>query len=240
MTLHWRKPEGKIRLPTRFGALMQARRHDTVGPSLGGLARTASQTLALGALLIAAPTLGAQATPATTAAPAAGAAAGAPAGRAPDVGDMAPDFTLPAASAGQVLAKPLKLSDYRGKTVVLAFFPKARTSGCTHQMEAYRDRYATLFHGGKDVTLIAISADDAATQASWAADEKFPFVFASDAGGAVGTKYGTYSGEYKMDMRTLYIVGADGKITYVARPFKEMVETAYTDLGAALDKTKGQ
>jgi peroxiredoxin Q/BCP len=159
---------------------------------------------------------------------------------APDVGDMAPDFTLPAASAGQVLTKPFKLSDYRGKTVVLAFFPKARTSGCTHQMEAYRDRYATLFHGGKDVTLIAISADDPATQASWAADEKFPFVFASDAGGAVGTRYGTYSSEYKLDMRTLYIVGADGKIRYVARPFKEMVETSYTDLGSALDKTKGQ
>lgn len=204
---------------------MQARRHDSARTLLRGLARTASHALALGAMLVAAP---------------AALTAQAAADHAPDVGDMAPDFTLPAASAGQVLTKPFKLSDYRGKTVVLAFFPKARTSGCTHQMEAYRDRYATLFHGGKDVTLIAISADDPATQASWAADEKFPFVFASDAGGAVGTRYGTYSSEYKLDMRTLYIVGADGKIRYVARPFKEMVETSYTDLGSALDKTKGQ
>jgi len=204
---------------------MQARSHHSAGHIRGGLTRVASHALALGALCVATPALTAQTTTA---------AAG------PAVGDMAPDFTLPAASAGQVLAKPFKLSDYRGKTVVLAFFPKARTSGCTHQMEAYRDRYPTLFHGGKDVTLIAISADDPATQASWAADEKFPFVFASDVGGAVGTKYGTFSPEYKLDTRTLYIIGADGKVAYVARPFKEMVETSYSDLGAALDRTKGQ
>jgi peroxiredoxin Q/BCP len=184
-----------------------------------------SLTLALGALLIADPSVLTAQTPAD---------------HAPAVGDVAPDFTVPASRAGQVLPKPFKLSDYRGKTVVLAFFPKARTSGCTHQMEAYRDRYATLFHGGKDVTLVSISADDAPTQASWATDEKFAWTFASDAGGAVGTTYGTYSPEYKLDMRTLYIIGPDGKITYVARPFKEMVETSYTDLGAALDKVKGQ
>jgi thioredoxin-dependent peroxiredoxin len=184
-----------------------------------------SLTLALGALLVAAPS---------------SLAAQTPADHAPAVGDMAPDFTMPASRAGQVLPQPLKLSDYRGKTVVLAFFPKARTSGCTVQMEAYRDRYAKLFHGGKDVTLISISADDAPTQASWATDEKFSWTFASDAGGAVGTKYATYNPDYKLDMRTLYIVGPDGKIAYVARPFKEMAETSYTDLGAALDKVKGK
>jgi peroxiredoxin Q/BCP len=190
-----------------------------------GLYSAGSLSLALGAMLLAAPaTLVAQT----------------PADHAPAVGDMAPDFTMPASRGGQVLPQPVKLSDYRGMTVVLAFFPKSRTSGCTHQMEAYRDRYATLFHGGKDVALISISADDAPTQASWATDEKFSWTFASDAGGAVGTKYATYNPDYKLDMRTLYIVGPDGKITYVARPFKEMVETSYTDLGAALDKVKGQ
>ncbi len=48
---------------------------------------------------------------------------------APDVGQMAPDFTLPGATRYGVLATPVKLSDYRGQTVVLAFFPKARTRG---------------------------------------------------------------------------------------------------------------
>lgn len=190
-----------------------------------GFYSAGSLTLALGALLVAVPsTLAAQT----------------PADHAPAVGDMAPDFTLPASRGGQVLPQPVKLSDYRGKTVVLAFYPKSRTSGCTVQMEAYRDRYATLFHGGKDVTLIAISADDAPTQASWATDEKFSWTFASDVGGAAGMKYAAYNPDYKLDMRTLYIVGPDGKIAYVARPFKEMAETSYTDLGAALDKVKGK
>jgi peroxiredoxin Q/BCP len=48
---------------------------------------------------------------------------------APDVGQMAPEFTLPGATRYGVLAAPVKLSDYRGQTVVLAFFPKARTRG---------------------------------------------------------------------------------------------------------------
>lgn len=48
---------------------------------------------------------------------------------APDVGAMAPDFTLPGATRYGLLKDPVKLSDYRGQTVVLAFFPKARTKG---------------------------------------------------------------------------------------------------------------
>ncbi len=47
----------------------------------------------------------------------------------PKVGDVAPDFTVPAATKAGVLPKPIRLSDFRGQTVVLAFFPKARTGG---------------------------------------------------------------------------------------------------------------
>lgn len=48
---------------------------------------------------------------------------------APDVGQMAPDFSLPGATRYGLLKDPVKLSDFRGQTVVLAFFPKARTKG---------------------------------------------------------------------------------------------------------------
>ena len=48
---------------------------------------------------------------------------------APDVGQAAPDFSLPGATRYGLLSAPVKLSDYRGQTVVLAFFPKARTKG---------------------------------------------------------------------------------------------------------------
>jgi peroxiredoxin Q/BCP len=155
----------------------------------------------------------------------------------PNVGDAAPDFTLPAATKAGVSAAPVKLSDLRGQTVVLAFFFKARTSGCTHQMQAYRDRYAQLFQGGKGVTVIAISTDADTTLASWARETSLPFTLASDAGGAAGKLYGTFDAKSGLDERTLFVIGPDGKVTYRARPFRELVEGAYTDLGAAVSKT---
>ncbi|MFL5464079.1 MAG: peroxiredoxin family protein, partial [Gemmatimonadaceae bacterium] len=53
-------------------------------------------------------------------------------------------------------------------------------------MEAYRDQYATLFNNGRNVTVIGISVDADTTLASWAREEDFPIVFASDPGGKVG------------------------------------------------------
>ena len=53
-------------------------------------------------------------------------------------------------------------------------------------MNAYRDQYAQLFKGGRNVVLIAISADVDTAQQSWARDAEFPFLFASDTGSAVG------------------------------------------------------
>jgi peroxiredoxin Q/BCP len=102
-------------------------------------------------------------------------------------------------------------------------------------MNAYRDQYAQLFKGGKNVVLIAISADVDTAQQSWARDAEFPFLFASDTGSAVGKAYGAFAGRYKVDNRTLFIVGPDGKIAWRAVPFREIDPTAYTELGAAID-----
>jgi peroxiredoxin Q/BCP len=157
-------------------------------------------------------------------------------GTQPAVGTTAPDFTLPGATSAGVLPKPLQLSSLRGRTVVLAFFPKARTSGCTVQMKTYRDQYATLFGGGKDVTLLAISADADSTLASWAKDEAFPFTFLSDVGGTVGKLYGAFNPKWSMDNRILFVIAPDGKISYVASPFREVDPTSYTLLGAELKK----
>lgn len=102
-------------------------------------------------------------------------------------------------------------------------------------MNAYRDQYAQLFKGGKNVVLIAISADVDTAQQSWARDAEFPFLFASDTGSAIGKAYGAYLGKYKLDNRTLFIVGPDGKIAWRATPFREIDPTAYTELSAAID-----
>ncbi|MES2124856.1 MAG: peroxiredoxin [Gemmatimonadota bacterium] len=160
----------------------------------------------------------------------------------PKVGDMAPDFTLPAATMTGVSGKPVHLSELRGRTVVLAFFPKARTSGCTIQMKAYRDQYADLFNGGKDVTLLAISTDSAAALASWAVDEKFPFTFVSDAGKSAGPAYGTLPEGRSYESRVAFVIGKDGRIAKIFRPFREVDATAYTELGEAVKgarSTKG-
>jgi len=106
-------------------------------------------------------------------------------------------------------------------------------------MHAYRDQYATLFHGGRNVVLIAISADSPDELASWAHDDGFPFLMASDTGSVVGRQYGAYLQRYKLDNRTLYIVGPDGKIAWRAVPFREIDPTAYTELGAAVDRIAG-
>lgn len=157
------------------------------------------------------------------------------------VGSAAPDFSIEAVNASGVLAKPFKLSEHKGETVVLAFFPKARTTGCTVQMESYRDKYADLMNGGNKVTLIGISVDPDSALTSWSKDAKFPFLFGSDEDKSVGQKYGAAAaaGGRGFHSRVLYVIGPDGKIAYVAAPFKQLDAAAYTDLGAAIDKASG-
>jgi peroxiredoxin Q/BCP len=126
----------------------------------------------------------------------------------PAVGTVAPGFTLPGATRFGLLRNPVSLADFRGKTVVISFFPRARTSGCTAQMEAYRDQYATLFNNGRDVVVISISSDPDTTLASWARDAEFPILFGSDRGGTVQGAYGSYDSG-RLDTRALFVVGPD-------------------------------
>jgi peroxiredoxin len=106
-------------------------------------------------------------------------------------------------------------------------------------MRAYRDQYADLFNGGQDVALIAISTDAPEELESWAQDEDFPFLFASDPGSMVGQHYGAFREARDgglIDNRTLFIVDAEGRIAYRASPFREVDPTAYTELGEAIDR----
>jgi peroxiredoxin Q/BCP len=155
----------------------------------------------------------------------------------PEIGTLAPDFTLPAATRYGVLQNPVKLSDFRGKTVILAFFPKARTRGCTIQMHAYRDQYGKLFHAGQDLVLIAISGDPADTLAAWAKDDQFQFLMASDAAGPLTTAkaYGANNGRPTAS-RMLFVIDKDGRIAHKMVPFREVDPTSYVDLAAVLDK----
>ncbi len=106
-------------------------------------------------------------------------------------------------------------------------------------MHAYRDQYASLFRGGRDIVLIAISTDTPEALQSWAEDDEFPFLFASDPGSDVGQQYGAIR-EMRdgglIDNRTLFVIDAEGRIAWRAVPFREVDPTAYVELGEALDR----
>lgn len=103
-------------------------------------------------------------------------------------------------------------------------------------MHAYRDQYAQIFNGGRDVVLIALSADPIEELASWARDDEFPFLMASDADLEVARRYGALASRPGLTNRNLFVVGPDGRIAYRAVPFREIDPTAYTELGEVIDR----
>jgi peroxiredoxin len=102
-------------------------------------------------------------------------------------------------------------------------------------MEAYRDQYATLFNNGRKVALIGVSVDADTTLAAWAREKDFPNVMASDAGGRMGTLYGAYDANRKMDLRHLFIIAPDGRIAFHTPSFKVLSPEAYNELGRVVD-----
>jgi peroxiredoxin Q/BCP len=103
-------------------------------------------------------------------------------------------------------------------------------------MHAYRDQYAQVFNGGKDVVLIAISADPVEELQSWAHDDDFPFLMASDANTAVAEQYGALAPRAGLTNRNLFVVGPDGRIAYRAVPFREIDPTAYEELAEVVSR----
>ena len=105
-------------------------------------------------------------------------------------------------------------------------------------MTAYRDQYASLFKGGRNVVLIGISNDPVADQASWLKDADFPFLLASDAANN-GATYTAFGGGLRasnaVESRTVIVVGPDGRIAGVIPQFRQTDPTAYEELGAIID-----
>jgi peroxiredoxin Q/BCP len=126
-------------------------------------------------------------------------------------GDPAPDFQLPDSTG-----KPVSLADYRGRSVVVYFYPAASTPGCTTEACDFRDSLAELNDAGFDV--LGISPDKPAKLAKFVADEGLTFPLLADEGREVLTEWGVY-GEKKSYGRTItgvirstFIVDPDGKI----------------------------
>jgi thioredoxin-dependent peroxiredoxin len=163
----------------------------------------------------------------------------APADSYPAVGTIAPDFSFIPSTREGVAAAPIRLSDLRGQTVVLAFFPRARTRGCTVQMEAYRDKHSDLF-GDTKVTVIAVSTDADTTLAAWARELDTPIHFAADTDQKIGQAYSATIAGRPFNARHLYVIGPDGRIAHRMAPFNELSADAYIELGNAVRASGGR
>ena len=102
-------------------------------------------------------------------------------------------------------------------------------------MEAYRDQYAKLFNSGKKVVVLGVSVDPDTMLANWMHESSFPFVFGSDVDQKVGRLYG--SARKTIDVRNLFVIGPDGRITYRVINFNVLSQQAYEDLGRAVART---
>ena len=114
------------------------------------------------------------------------------------VGDVAPDFSLPDQNG-----KLVSLADFRGKAVVLYFYPRDDTPGCTREAKGFRDSYQSFTKAG--AVVIGVSTDSQESHLSFAACHRLPFPLLSDADGSLRKSFGV--------PRTLGIL--DGRVTYV-------------------------
>ena len=119
---------------------------------------------------------------------------------------------------------PLSLSALRGKPVVLFFFPKADTPGCSIEAKGFRDAWPGFV--AKGITVYGVSKDSAKRQAKWKAKECFPFGFVSDESGAVCEAFGAwrekslYGRKYMGIARITVVIDAAGNVSHVWDPVK--------------------
>jgi peroxiredoxin Q/BCP len=156
----------------------------------------------------------------------------------PDVGRRAPTFRLPWAGRDGVgpADQPYDLSLDRGKTVVLAFFPRDFTSGCTAEMKTFAEQYDSLF--GPEVVVVGISVDSLQTHSRFAASLGLPFRLLSDPTQEVARRYASKDASGYM-RRTVYVVGPDGRVQYRNTRFNALDPNHYAKLGAAVRKSRG-
>ena len=128
-----------------------------------------------------------------------------------EVGQMAPDFELLSDEGS-----PLRLSDLRGERILLFFYPKADTPGCTTQACGFRDNFPVIEASG--TTVLGVSPDSVADLSRWRAKENLQYNLLSDPDHTVADQYGVwgeknmYGNTYMGVIRSHFIIGADGRL----------------------------
>ena len=124
-------------------------------------------------------------------------------------GDQAPDFTLPTQSG-----ETFELKDHLGdRVIVLYFYPKDNTSGCTAEACAFRDSYEVFTEAGADV--IGVRSDSVDKHAGFASEHNLPFTLVSDKGGKVRKAYGVPGVLGVIPGRVTYVIDRAGVVRHV-------------------------
>lgn len=141
----------------------------------------------------------------------------------PEVGERAPDFSLEGVT-GEGDAVAVRLSELRGRPVVLYFYPKDDTSGCTTQACGIRDEWGALRATGAEV--LGVSPDDLDSHRAFAGKYGLPFTLLSDPDHAVAEAYGVwkeksmYGRTYWGNERSTFIIDEEGRIRSLRRRVK--------------------
>lgn len=149
------------------------------------------------------------------------------AGEFPKIGAEAPSFELISDQG-----KATKLSDFEGKWVVLYFYPKDFTSGCTIQANAFQadiEKYRS-----RNAEVVGVSVDSAESHKSFCAKEGLEFRLLSDSDASVSAAYNSVMSAMKMSARNTFIIDPEGKIAKVFPSVKPVGHSA--EVLAALDE----
>ena len=133
------------------------------------------------------------------------------------IGETVDDFTLPDQDGN-----PVSLSDFRGKPVILFFYPKADTPGCTVEACEFRDAFPQFEKlGSSGAVVLGISRDTPKAQAKFKAKYELPFTLLADADQTIVNRFGLvkpkmmYGKQVTGVERTTYLIDSEGKLAYV-------------------------
>ena len=146
------------------------------------------------------------------------------------VGDLAPDFTLPATGGTS-----LSLSSFRGQPVVLVFYPGDDTPVCTKQLNSYNNELSAF--DGVGAQVLAVSSQDLASHEQFLSKHGFDFPLLADTEKAVASLYGTV-GPLGFPRRSVFVINASGVITYAHRAIAGITYRPVSELVAAVEASR--
>ena len=148
------------------------------------------------------------------------------------VGDQAPDFELPGTGSAQY-----RLSSYRGRVVVIVFYPGDNTAVCTRQLNSYNQGLDEFEKLGAQV--LAISAQDIDSHEEFSCKHNFGFPLLADTDKSVARQYGVL-GPMGFPRRSVFVIDANGRISYAHRALAGLTYRPVEELVSAIEKSAGQ